>query len=304
MDREQILNHISKDLAEGVRLFWQTYPACEKDYDRIQPPIYTYRGKDIWEQAIAGILAGKHILLEGPKASGKNVLAENLAYLFKRPLWTVSFHVNTDANALIGVDTFKDDQVVLRNGPILDAALNGGFGVLDEINMAKNDAVAVLHSALDHRRVIDVPGYSRVPLQNQTRFIATMNYGYMGTRELNEALTSRFMVISMPAVDEKTLDELILDAHPHVHEKARATLISLFMDLLKKHQNAEISTKAIDIRGLLSALSIINQGLDGRTALEMGLANKCFDDFERQVVADVIKLHIAKDSGKDAFFRA
>lgn len=304
MDREQILNQISSDLAESIRHFWETYPASEKDYNRIQSPLYTYRGKEIWEQAIAGILSGKHILLEGPKASGKNVLAENLAYLFMRPLWTISFHVNIDANALIGIDTFKDDQVVLRNGPILDAALKGGFAVLDEINMAKNDAVAVLHSALDHRRVIDVPGYSRIPLQPQTRFIATMNYGYMGTRELNEALTSRFMVISMPPIDQNTLDELIVDAHPKIHNDQKIALITLFMDLLKKHQNAEISTKPIDIRGLLGALSIIEQGLDARTALMMGLANKCFDDFEREVVSDVIKLHIPKNFGKRDFFRA
>lgn len=302
MDREKILMQISPDIAKGVRAFWETYPPTDKDLDRIQVPLFTYRGTKIWEQAVSGILSGKHILLEGPKASGKNVLAENLAYLFKRPLWTVSFHVNTDANALIGIDTFKNDQVVLRNGPILDTAINGGFGILDEINMAKNDAVAVLHSALDHRRIIDVPGYSRVALKAETRFIATMNYGYMGTRELNEALTSRFLVISMPAVDKKTLTELIEDAYPNLIDKQKESLINLFMDLLSKHQNAEISTKPIDIRGLIGALSLIEHGLDARSALMMGLANKCFDDFEREVVSDVIKLHIPDHVGKAEFF--
>lgn len=33
----------------------------------------------------------------------------------------------------------------------------GGFGVLDEVNMAKNEALAVLHAALDFRRILDVP---------------------------------------------------------------------------------------------------------------------------------------------------
>ncbi|MFR8736163.1 MAG: hypothetical protein ACLVFA_05725 [Butyricicoccus sp.] len=37
-----------------------------------------------------------------------------------------------------------------------------GFGVLDEINMAKNEALAVLHATLDFRRSIDVPGYDRL----------------------------------------------------------------------------------------------------------------------------------------------
>ena len=76
-----------------------------------------------------------------------------------------------------------------------------GFGVLDEINMAKNEALAVLHATLDFRRSIDVPGYDRLDVDPAARFIGTMNYGYAGTRELNEALTSRFAVIQVPAID-------------------------------------------------------------------------------------------------------
>lgn len=48
------------------------------------------------EKAICALLAQKNLLLCGPKATGKNVLAENLAYLFGRPYWNVSFHVNVD----------------------------------------------------------------------------------------------------------------------------------------------------------------------------------------------------------------
>ena len=57
----------------------------------------------------------------------------------------------------------------------------------------------------DHRRRIDIPGYNRILLHPATRFIGTMNYGYAGTRELNEALVSRFMVIDMPEMDEDSV---------------------------------------------------------------------------------------------------
>ena len=39
--------------------------------------------------------------------------------------------------------------------------------------------------------------------------IATMNYGYAGTKELNEALTSRFSCLQMPAITGKNLEKLI-----------------------------------------------------------------------------------------------
>ena len=90
-----------------------------------------------------------------------------------RDRFTASFHVNTDSSMLIGTDTFTGGEVRLRRGPIALAAQYGGFCVLDEINMAKNDAVAVLHSVLDYRRLIDVPGYECIPLHPATRFIAT-----------------------------------------------------------------------------------------------------------------------------------
>ena len=130
------------------------------------------------------------------------MLAEGLAAAFGRPLWDISLYVNADAASLIGTDTFRDGEVQLRKGPVLRAAECGGFGVLDEINMAKNESLAVLHAALDFRRVIDIPGYDRVQLHEATRFIGTMNYGYAGTRELNEALASRFLVIQMPVIPE------------------------------------------------------------------------------------------------------
>jgi nitric oxide reductase NorQ protein len=39
----------------------------------------------VWEEAIAALLCGQNLLLAGPKATGKNVLAENLACVFGRP---------------------------------------------------------------------------------------------------------------------------------------------------------------------------------------------------------------------------
>ena len=71
---------------------------------------------------------------------------------------------NTNSGDLIGTDTFEDNEVKLRKGSIYRCAEYGGFGILDEINMAKNDAVSVLHATLDYRRSIDVPGYDKIDL--------------------------------------------------------------------------------------------------------------------------------------------
>ena len=175
-----------------------------------------------------------------------------------------------DAASLIGMDTFEGGAVKFRPGPVYRCAQCGGFGVLDEINMAKNEALAVLHAVLDFRRAIDVPGYERIPLAEETRFIATMNYGYAGTRELNEALTSRFVVIQMPTITEENLEKLLRAQFPDLTGKYVHQFAQLFLDLQKKCDSAEISTKALDLRGMLDALRLIRRGVPAGAALDMG----------------------------------
>ncbi|MCD8011794.1 MAG: MoxR family ATPase [Lachnospiraceae bacterium] len=260
--------------------------------ERIVPPALPYYGRETFEMAASALLQGENILLTGTKATGKNVLAENLAWVFGRPSWNISFHVNMDSSALIGTDTFRNNEVQLRTGPVYDCAVNGGFGIFDEINMAKNDAVSVLHAALDYRRILDVPGYEKIRLHDATRFIGTMNYGYAGTRELNEALVSRFLVIEMPPVTEESLHFILTEIFPDFTEEGLRQICGLFLDLQAKANNNEISTKPLDLRGLIGALKTVRAGLAPRLAVRMGIVNKTFDLFERELAEDIVMTRI------------
>ena len=284
---------IDERILAGIEDFRSRYPTDISQDHRVPRPKFRYYGKEVWLKALTALLAGENLLLVGPKATGKNVLAENLAAVFGRPEWDISFYLNTDAASLIGTDTFKSGQVSLRKGPIYQCAENGGFGILDEINMAKNESLAVLHATLDFRRIIDVPGYDRITLSPATRFIATMNYGYAGTRELNEALASRFMVINMPIIGADDLTRLLQTQHPQLKQQYAEQLSGLFQDIRKKCESSEISTKALDLRGLLAAISLVENGLTVGQALELGIVNKSFDDFERQLVSDMIATRIS-----------
>ena len=277
---------VSPGLLEELKRFRENNPP--ELPERVPVPQFRYYGREVWEQAVAALLCGKNLLLTGGKATGKNVLVENLAAVFGRPAWNVSFHVNLDASGLIGADTFTDGQVRFRPGPVYQCARYGGFGILDEINMAKNDAVAVMHAVLDYRRLIDVPGYDCIPMHPAARFIATMNYGYAGTRELNEALVSRFTVIRMPALQPEQLRRLLLAAVPSASETHVGRCIGLFMDLNEKAVNGEISTHPVDLRGMLAALRMMTDGMRPKDAVDINITNKCFDEYEYQLVRDVV----------------
>lgn len=283
---------IDAGLLEGLEEFCARYPVENAVKERVRKPEVPFYGKEVLEMAIAALLQGENLLLSGAKATGKNVLAENLAWLFQRPSFNVSFHVNTGSAELIGTDTFRNNEVVLRKGSIYRCAEYGGFGILDEINMAKNDAVSVLHATLDYRRSIDVPGYDRIELHPAARFIGTMNYGYAGTRELNEALVSRFLVIDMPSQTEETLNYILGKMFPDLKEHAKKQWIGLFLDLQLKAQHGEISTKSLDLRGMTGAIATIKRGLQPVLAARIGIVNKCFDVFEKELVSDVVMTRI------------
>ena len=272
---------IAPELLEGVKSFRSMYPAQPQDEARIPSPEYYYYGKKTWELAIAALLAGKNLLLAG-----------------------VSFHINADASYLVGTDTFDGHSVTFRPGPIWLCAERGGFGILDEINMAKNEALAVLHAALDFRRSLDVPGYKKQDLRPETRFIATMNYGYAGTRDLNEALTSRFAVLDMPLITEDNFQKLISRRYPAIRVPIRDQFVRLYTELERKAESAEISDSSLDLRGLLDAIALIERGLVSGDALEMCIVNKSFDSYERKLIRDVISARIPADLSREVVFES
>lgn len=291
---------ISPEILKGIEAFRSKNRGNgSRDISR---PRYLYYGKEIWEQAASALLCGENIMLAGSKATGKNVLAENLAAAFGRPVRNVSLHINMDSSYMIGTDTFKDGQVQFRPGPVYQCAVEGGFCILDEINMARNEALAVLHSILDFRRVIHIPGYGDLRVNEASRFIATMNYGYAGTRELNEALASRFVIIRMPEISEDSLERLISSEFPDMRSRYVKQFCGLFKDISEKSLNGEITSSAVDLRGLLDALRLINAGLPACSALDMGIVNKTFDEYERTLIKDMIASRISPKAARDTIF--
>jgi len=78
--------------------------------------------------------------------------------------------------------------------------------------------------------------------------------------------------------------------------------VELFQEIRGKCDSAEISTKALDLRGLMASVNLVRQGLSLSDALEMGIINKTFDEFERLLVSDIINARISSAVGRDEIF--
>jgi hypothetical protein len=82
-----------------------------------------------------------------------------------------------------------------------------------------------------------------------------MNYGYAGTRELNEALSSRFAILSVPEISETDLDRLIKRSFPDINPKICTQFVKLFVELMRKTEKAEISDRDRFICALTGVVS-------------------------------------------------
>ena len=113
---------IDPELVSELKDFRTSYEVDDQVKERVAKPDILFYGKRILGMSMAALLQGDNLLLSGAKATGKNVLCETLSWLFGRPEYDISFHVNTHSADLIGTYTFTENAVHLRKGPIYQCA--------------------------------------------------------------------------------------------------------------------------------------------------------------------------------------
>ena len=123
-----------------------------------------------------------------------------------------------------------------------------------------------------------------------------------GTRDLNEALSSRFAIITMPQITEENMLRLLKRNFPDISERIAGQFVKLFGELVRKAEKSEISDRAVDMRGMLDALDLIRQGLSSGQALELTVVSKTFDHYEQTLIRDCIGSRIPGDLDRSVVF--
>ena len=87
--------------------------------------------------------------------------------------------------------------------------------------------------------------------------------------------------------DEDSVLFVLRQHFPDGKKSALKAFAGLFLDLQIKAYHGEISTKSLDLRGLVSAVKATRSGLSPIDAIQMGIINKSFDVFEKEIIEDV-----------------
>lgn len=157
----------------------------------------------------AAVRGGFHVMLMGPRGTGKTTAVRVLAELHGRWLETVTCHADMAIDEMRGTVGLREGSTDFLPGALVKAARDGHYLLIDEANLARPGVTAWLNSALDDPGQVSIPETGeQFPVDANFRAFLCYNSGYQGSRELNQALVDRCRVLSCtywPEPDEKRM---------------------------------------------------------------------------------------------------
>ncbi|MGG0668076.1 MoxR family ATPase [Lederbergia citrisecunda] len=271
----------------------QASQSLKVDESLIQEGGYISPTPDLWEDILVGVVLKKPVLLKGPSGSGKTKLAQSISHFFNQPMHSVNCSVDLDAESLLGFKTINatSGQSIIEfvEGPVVQAMKKGHILYIDEINMAKPETLPILHSVLDHRRMLTNPFTGEViHAHPDFTVVAAINEGYVGTSPMNEALKNRFISFSIPYLTGDQLREIIQTLFPQADSAMVQTFLNINEDLRKQVMNGLLSEEAASVRSLLDAIALAEH-MPVRRAIRYAIAEKLEDRMERDLVMELVE---------------
>ena len=203
-----VVNSEAKDSSEGFEIKAFEPDSFMEEYRALVPVLSEeFRLPEKLKSLCSAVSEGDicSVLLYGPAGTGKTMSCKLICQEIGLPVMeTVNCTENLD-EFILGKYLPEGDRIVFKESFVTKAIRFGGAVIFEEINFARPQYLAFLNSLLDDNGFVRLDSGEVVRRHKNFRFFATMNIGYYGTKELNQALYNRFNAIA-------ELDELSDDA--------------------------------------------------------------------------------------------
>ncbi|MCQ2974489.1 MAG: AAA family ATPase [Bacteroidales bacterium] len=182
----------------------------------------------------------KAVLFHGPSGTGKTISCKLICQEINLPiLETVNCTENLDEYVL-GKYIPLDDKIIFKESYVTKAIREGGAVVFEEINFAKPQYLSFLNSLLDDNGFVRLDNGEIVKRHKNFRFFATMNIGYFGTKELNQALYNRFnAIIEIPSLSNVAIKRMLVARVPE-SEKYLDKVLNIYHKIKKRIEVEEL----------------------------------------------------------------
>ena len=203
-------------------------------------------------------------LFHGPSGTGKSMLCKLICQAINLPIMqTINCSENLD-EFIFGKYIPKDDKIIFSENPITEAVRSGGAVIFEEINFAKPQHLAFLHSLLDDNGMITLDDGTTIKRHKNFRFFATMNDGYFGTKELNQATLNRITYIKeVPELCDVAIKNMLkarvpqfakyVDQILQVYKGIKAKALEEDIDITISPRNLENWAKIAQYEGFITA---------------------------------------------------
>uniref|UniRef100_A0AAF5PSU8 Midasin n=2 Tax=Wuchereria bancrofti TaxID=6293 RepID=A0AAF5PSU8_WUCBA len=181
------------------------------------------------------VCSGKFpVLLEGETSCGKTAMVIHLAKITGNMIIRINNHEHTDLQEYMGSYVPDGDgRFVFIEGPLVKAARNGHWIILDELNLAPTDIIEAFNRLLDDNRELFISETNTVVKADpRFRVFATQNpvCTYAGRKPLSRALLNRFIVLQFDQLPYSELAQMIIVSCKIAPSAAQA-MVSVFCDL-------------------------------------------------------------------------
>ncbi len=180
------------------------------------------------------------VLFHGPAGTGKTISCKLVAQTIGLPIMETINCTESLDEFVLGKFIPEDDRIIFKESYVTKAIRDGGAVVFEEINFAKPQHLAFLNSLLDDNGFVRLDNGDIVRRNPNFRFFATMNIGYFGTKELNQALYNRFnSIIEVAALSDDAIIRMLTTRVPECQPKADK-MLSIYHKLKKKIETEEL----------------------------------------------------------------
>jgi len=266
---------------------------AENQNKEFVPQSFVYEdNKRILEQVGLAVSKKLPVLLEGETGTGKTSLVRYLANKTNNAFRRVNHNGGTTVDDIVGKILINKEGTYWVDGVLVEAMKKGYWYLADEINAASPEINFIYHCLLDDDGYIVLPeknGEIVKPHPN-FRFFAAMNPNtdYAGTKEINKALLSRFLVIKVDFPAPK-MEAKILRERTGIKLEVAEKMVQFATEIRANHSKGK-SSFVLSTRDLLMWATMY--GIYGKylVAAEMTVLNKCgVDDFT--AVKDLLSMH-------------
>ena len=247
-----------------------------EQYKITEEPFYEAQGDEValYEAAYKSRMP---VMVKGPTGCGKSRFIEHMAHKLGKPLITVACNEDMTASDLVGRYLLDANGTRWLDGPLTTAARIGAICYLDEIVEARQDTTVVIHPLTDHRRTLPLDKKGElIEAHPDFQLVISYNPGYQSMmKDLKQSTKQRFTGLDFDYPDTKVEAEIVTkEADIDADVAAKLVKVAHTARNLKGHGLDE----GISTRLLVYAATLMNNGIEAKSACNMALVTPITDD--------------------------